>query len=78
MKVIAWGVSESSQYRCLRGAYLWGPSIVMGLDIRKHDGIIESDTGRIGVEGFKIQYSWWLSITSFFKDDQKYIRKEMV
>ena len=42
-------------------------SIVMGLVIRKHDGIIESDTGRIGVGGFKFQYSWQLSISSFLK-----------
>jgi hypothetical protein len=39
----------------------------MGMDIRKRDGIIESDTGRIGVEGFEFQYSWWLSIASFLK-----------
>jgi hypothetical protein len=39
----------------------------MGLDIRKHDGIIESDTGRSEVEGFKFQYSWQLSISSFLK-----------
>jgi hypothetical protein len=57
------------------GGYL--VSSIMGMDIRKHDGIIESDTGRIGVEGFKFQYSWWSSISSFLKM-KKYIKKEMV